>query len=220
MEMIKQIIKQKHQIHNTSNALIRRKSSQRIKKSTTTHTLPFVYTAWLGSMETEKEKETTEKLDLWDTLYSIGKAREKVLEVEQKYNEVRKPELSTDEDQKIFKYLKVEDCKDLFTFHFKLNPYFEDTKLTKTFAFLEEGTTKITTTSIKWKEGMGIPNGTAEVKKGNKLSHFEESLVTLKRFMMSWDNFYTYLQYESIAKYMPDIEAELFTYTTRPQQSN
>lgn len=38
--------------------------------------------------------------------------------------------------------------------HFKPNPYFEDSKLTKTFTFLEEGTTKITATNIKWKEGM------------------------------------------------------------------
>lgn len=37
---------------------------------------------------------------------------------------------------------------------FKTNPYFEDTKLTKTFTFLEEGMTKITATNIKWKEGM------------------------------------------------------------------
>ncbi|CAA0814656.1 NAP1-related protein 2 [Striga hermonthica] len=85
--------------------------------------------------------------------------------VEQKYNEVRKPvydkrnnviksihdhwltafkshpalsELLTDEDQKIFKYLSnlrsggLQRCD---TFQFKPNPYFEDTKLTKTFAF-------------------------------------------------------------------------------------
>lgn len=38
--------------------------------------------------------------------------------------------------------------------NFKSNPYFEDTKLTKTFTFLDEGTTKVTATSIKWKEGM------------------------------------------------------------------
>ena len=37
---------------------------------------------------------------------------------------------------------------------FKPNPHFEDTKLTKTFRFLEEGVTKITATNIKWKEGM------------------------------------------------------------------
>lgn len=38
--------------------------------------------------------------------------------------------------------------------NFSPNPYFEDTKLTKTITFLDEGTTKITATSIKWKEGM------------------------------------------------------------------
>jgi len=37
--------------------------------------------------------------------------------------------------------------------HFTSNPFFEDAKLTKTFTFLEEGTTKITATPIKWKEG-------------------------------------------------------------------
>ncbi|CAA0836069.1 NAP1-related protein 2, partial [Striga hermonthica] len=176
-------------------------------------------------IEVEEDKNGTEhdgdlvisieKLqEIQDELEKINEeASEKVLEVEQKYNEVRKPvydkrnnviksipdfwltafmshpalsELLTDEDQKIFKYLsnlEVEDCKDVksgysITFHFKPNPYFEDTKLTKTFAFLEEGTTKITATSIKWKEGMGIPNGTAEEKKGNKRSHFEESFFS------------------------------------------
>jgi hypothetical protein len=39
--------------------------------------------------------------------------------------------------------------------HFNPNPYFEDTKLTKTFTYADdEGATKITATSIKWKEGM------------------------------------------------------------------
>lgn len=37
--------------------------------------------------------------------------------------------------------------------NFRPNPYFEDTKLTKTFTFLDEGSTKISATSIKWKEG-------------------------------------------------------------------
>lgn len=37
--------------------------------------------------------------------------------------------------------------------NFNPNPYFEDTKITKSFTFLDEGTTKITATSIKWKEG-------------------------------------------------------------------
>lgn len=38
--------------------------------------------------------------------------------------------------------------------HFKANPYFENTTLTKTFSFPEEGTNAITATQIKWKEGM------------------------------------------------------------------
>ncbi|KAK6123327.1 hypothetical protein DH2020_019450 [Rehmannia glutinosa] len=155
-----------------------------------------------------------EKLqEIQDELEKINEeASEKVLEVEQKYNEIRKPaydkrndiiksipdfwltafmshpalsELLTEEDQKIFKYLnnlEVEDFKDVksgysITFIFSPNPYFEDTKLTKTFTFLEEGITKINATSIKWKEGMGIPNGIAEEKKG-KRSHAEESFFS------------------------------------------
>ncbi|KAL0001677.1 hypothetical protein SO802_015458 [Lithocarpus litseifolius] len=62
----------------------------------------------------------------------------------------------------IFKYLDsldVEDFKDVksgysITFNFNENPYFEDPKLPKTFIFFGEGTTKITGTTIKWKEDM------------------------------------------------------------------
>ncbi|KAK6920846.1 Nucleosome assembly protein (NAP) [Dillenia turbinata] len=90
----------------------------------------------------------------------------------------------TEEDQKIFKYLdslEVEDFKDVesgysITFHFKPNPYFEDTKLTRTYTYLEEeGTAKVIATSIKWKEGMGIPNGVNHEKKGSKRSSYQES---------------------------------------------
>ncbi|KAG5060269.1 hypothetical protein JHK87_001298 [Glycine soja] len=85
-------------------------------------------------------------------------------------------ELLNVEDQKIFKYLgslDVEDYKDVksgysITFNFNPNPYFQNTKLTKTFTFLEEGTTKITVTPIKWKEGEGLPNGLDHDKNGNK----------------------------------------------------
>ncbi|XP_031405565.1 NAP1-related protein 2 isoform X2 [Punica granatum] len=169
------------------------------------------------------EEENSEQLD-GDLVLSIEKLQEiqdelekineeasdKVLEVEQKYNEIRKPvydkrseiiksipdfwltaflshpalgELLTEEDQKIFKHLsslEVEDFKDVksgysITFNFRPNPFFEDTKLTKTFTFLDEGTTKITATSIKWKEGMSLPNGAAHEKKGNKRPFAEES---------------------------------------------
>ncbi|KAJ9560182.1 hypothetical protein OSB04_005342 [Centaurea solstitialis] len=158
-----------------------------------------------------------EKLqEVQDELEKINEeASDKVLEVEQKYNEVRKPvydkrsdiiksipdfwltaflshpvlsDLLSEEDQKIFKHLtslEVEDCKDVklgysISFNFSPNPYFEDAKLTKTFTFLDEGTTKITATSIKWKEGMGVPNGVAHdhhdhKKKGNKRCHEEDS---------------------------------------------
>ncbi|XP_057480292.1 NAP1-related protein 2-like isoform X2 [Actinidia eriantha] len=156
-----------------------------------------------------------EKLqEIQDELEKIDEeASDKVLEVEQKYNEIRKPvyekrndiiklipdfwltaflshpvlcDLLTEEDQKIFKYLsslEVEDFKDVksgytITFNFNPNPYFVDTKLTKTFTFLDEGTIKITATPIKWKEGMGIPNGVIHEKKGNKRPHADESFFT------------------------------------------
>ncbi|GKB95347.1 NAP1-related protein 2-like protein isoform X1, partial [Tanacetum coccineum] len=64
----------------------------------------------------------------------------------------------------IFKHLislEVEDSKDMksgysITFNFSPNSYFEDAKLTKTFTFTDDGTTKITATPIKWKEGMPV----------------------------------------------------------------
>lgn len=95
-------------------------------------------------------------------------------------------DLLTDEDTKIFKYLDsldVEDFKDLkfgysITFNFKPNPYFEDTKLTKTFTFSDEGTTKITGTYINWKEGMGAANGVDHGKKGNKRPASEDSFFS------------------------------------------
>ncbi|KAM1340358.1 hypothetical protein TB2_039065 [Malus domestica] len=162
----------------------------------------------------EKLVLSIEKLqEVQDELEKINEeASDKVLEVEQKYNEVRRPvydkrndiiksipdfwltaflshpalsELLTEEDQKIFKHLtslEVEDFKDVksgyaITFVFSPNPYFEDTKLTKTFTFLDEAT-KVTATSIKWKEGMGIPNGVNHDKKGNKRPQVEESFFS------------------------------------------
>ncbi|KAE8715460.1 NAP1-related protein 2 [Hibiscus syriacus] len=94
-------------------------------------------------------------------------------------------ELLNEEDRKIFKYissLEVEDFKDMksgysITFNFDSNPYFEDMKLTKTFTFLDEGT-KIIATKIKWKEGMGLPNGVDHEKKGNKRQFAEEIFFT------------------------------------------
>ncbi|KAJ7978417.1 NAP1-related protein 2 [Quillaja saponaria] len=143
----------------------------------------------------EKLVHSIEKLqEFQEELEKINEeASDKVLEIEQKYNEIRKPvydkrkviinsmpefwatALLNEEDQKIFKYLtslEVEDSKDVksgysITFNFNPNPYFEETKLTKTFTFLDEGT-KITATPIKWKEGKGISNGVNHEKKGNK----------------------------------------------------
>ncbi|KAK7860889.1 nap1-related protein 2 [Quercus suber] len=146
-----------------------------------------------------------EKLqEVQDELEKVNEeAGDKVLEIEQIYNEIRRPvyntrneiiktipdfwltaflshpalcDLLNDEDQKIFKYLDsldVEDFKDVksgysITFNFNENPYFEDPKLTKTFIFFGEGTTKITGTTIKWKEDTGASNGVNHEEKGNK----------------------------------------------------
>lgn len=149
-----------------------------------------------------------------DELEKINEeASDKVLDVEQKYSQIRKPiyqkrneiiqsipdfwvtallshpvlgELLTEEDQKIFKFLtsiEVEDSKNVkygytITFNFKPNPYFEDTKLFKSYTFQEDGTTKISATNIQWKEGMAIENRAANEKEGNKRPPQEESFFS------------------------------------------
>ncbi|KAF9591045.1 hypothetical protein IFM89_001255 [Coptis chinensis] len=155
-----------------------------------------------------------EKLqEVQDELEKVNEeASDKVLEVEQKYSQIRRPvyvkrteiikgipdfwltafmshpalsDILSEEDQKIFKYvssLDVEDFKDVksgysITFHFNSNPYFENTKLTKTFSFSDEGVSEIKGTTIKWKEGMGIANGDNHEKKGNKRPLAVERLV-------------------------------------------
>ncbi|KAK1373388.1 putative nucleosome assembly protein (NAP) [Heracleum sosnowskyi] len=135
---------------------------------------------------------------------------DKVLELEQQYNKVRKPiyekrnevlkgipdfwltalvshpglgDYITEEDQKIFKYLssiEVEDSKDVksgysISFIFNPNPFFENSKLTKTLTFLDEGSMKVTATEIEWKEGMDLPNGVSHEKNGNKRPHPDQS---------------------------------------------
>ncbi|KAL9856931.1 NAP1-related protein 2 [Arabidopsis thaliana] len=180
------------------------------------------------SKKAKTEEENVEQIDaelvlsieklqeIQDDLEKINeKASDEVLEVEQKYNVIRKPvydkrneiiktipdfwltaflshpalgELLTEEDQKIFKYLSsldVEDAKDVksgysitFPSFFQSQSIFEDGKLTKTFTFLEEGTTKITATPIKWKEGKGLANGVNHEKNGNKRALPEESFFT------------------------------------------
>ncbi|XP_038971677.1 NAP1-related protein 2-like [Phoenix dactylifera] len=152
--------------------------------------------------------------DMWPCSQVNEEASDKVLEVEQKYNEIRRPvyikrneiiqsipdfwltaflshpalsDLLTEEDQKIFKYLvslDVEDCQDLksgysIIFNFSPNPYFEDTKLVKTYSFTEEGVANITGTTIKWKEGMEIANGNGHEKKGSKRPFTEERFLIL-----------------------------------------
>ncbi|XP_031107789.1 NAP1-related protein 2-like isoform X1 [Ipomoea triloba] len=178
-----------------------------------------------------------EKLqEVQDELEKVNEqASDEVLEVEQKYNEIRRPvydkrneviksipdfwltaflshpalgDLLSEEDQKIFKYfdsLNVEDFKDVtsgysITFNFKPNPYFEDAKLVKTYTFLEEGTTQITGTDIKWKEGMGIANGGDHEKKGNKRPPSEES---------SFFTWFTETQQKDIAEGFTDEVADI-----------
>ncbi|XP_010258384.1 PREDICTED: NAP1-related protein 2-like [Nelumbo nucifera] len=177
-----------------------------------------------------------EKLqEIQDELEKVNEeASDKVLEVEQKYNEIRRPvynkrndiiktipdfwltaflshpalgDLLSEEDQKIFKFLNsldVDDFKDVksgysITFNFNPNPYFEDTKLTKTFTFFDEGTTKITGTTIKWKEGMDIANGVNHEKKGNKRPLAEESFF----------NWFSETQQKDITEGIHDEVAEI-----------
>lgn len=140
-------------------------------------------------------------------------ASDKVLEVEQKYNEVRRPvyarrneiireipdfwltaflshpilgELLTEDDQKIFKHLEsidVDEFQDIksgysITLTFSSNQYFEDTKLTKTLSFSDDGNITVKATSIKWKDGMDIANGKAYTKDGFKRLLIDESFFT------------------------------------------
>ncbi|XP_051217665.1 NAP1-related protein 1 [Lolium perenne] len=140
-------------------------------------------------------------------------ASDKVLEVEQKYNEVRRPvyarrneiireipdfwltaflshpilgELLTEDDQKIFKHLEsidVDEFQDIksgysITMTFSSNQYFEDTKLTKTLSFSDDGNITVKATSIKWKDRMDIANGKAYTKDGFKRLLIDESFFT------------------------------------------
>ncbi|KAK4402286.1 NAP1-related protein 2 [Sesamum angolense] len=126
----------------------------------------------LQEIQDELEKlKLDNKFFLFPVFQINEEASEKVLEVEQKYNTIRKPvydkrndiiktipdfwltafmshpalsELLTEEDQKIFKYLSNLEVKDC-----------EDVKSGYSIAF-------------------GISNGVAEEKKGNKRSHAEE----------------------------------------------
>ncbi|WZY98206.1 hypothetical protein YC2023_070535 [Brassica napus] len=144
-----------------------------------------------------------EKLqEIQDNLEKINeKASDEVLEVDQKYNVIRKPvydkrnevikaipdlwltaflshpalgELLSEEDQKIFKYLSSLDVDDAKYVKSGYSITFYE-KLTNTFTFLEEGTTKITATPIKWKEGKDLPNGVNHEKNRNKHALPEES---------------------------------------------
>lgn len=155
--------------------------------------------------------QAIEKLqEVQDELERVNEeASDKVLEVEQFYNEIRRPvyskrnaiihnipdfwltaflshpvlcDLLTEDDQKVFKYLEsldVEDFKDVksgysISFNFRTNPYFEDTKLTKEFRFSDDGSTSVSGTQPKWKDGMNLTNGVVAEKEGNKRGHQTE----------------------------------------------
>ncbi|KAL3813378.1 hypothetical protein ACJIZ3_014646 [Penstemon smallii] len=153
----------------------------------------------------EKLQEVQDDIDKID-----DEAFENVLEIEQKYNAIRKPmyvkrneairsipdfwstaflnhpmigALLTDEDQKIFKHvdsLYVEEFEDIkmgycITFNFNPNPYFENTKLTKTIKFFNDGSMTVTGTTIIWKEGKGHVDVSGDAGKGNKRPLSKES---------------------------------------------
>ncbi|KAI3858084.1 hypothetical protein MKW98_029558 [Papaver atlanticum] len=164
----------------------------------------------------EEGEPSIQKLqDLQDELDEVkDEANEKILKLEHKYKEkwrsvyhkrkkliasipdfwltafLNHPglgDLITEDDRKVFKYLKsldVEEFKNVkstysITFNFSPNPYFEDANLSKTFSFSDEGmASKITGTKIKWKEGMDIANGVNREKKGSKRPFVEESFFT------------------------------------------
>ncbi|CAM6026857.1 unnamed protein product [Sphagnum balticum] len=164
-----------------------------------------------SELDTELVMAIEKLQEVQDELERVNEeASDKVLEVEQKYNEIRRPvynkrndiihnipdfwltaflshpvlsDLLTDEDQKVFKYLDsldVEDFKDVksgysINFIFSTNPYFEDTKLTKVFRFSDEGTTSVSGTQPRWKDGMDLTNGVIQEKEGHKRSHVEDS---------------------------------------------
>ncbi|KAH7307427.1 hypothetical protein KP509_22G058200 [Ceratopteris richardii] len=161
-------------------------------------------------IDTELVDSIQKLQEVQDELEKVNEeASDKVLEVEQKYNEVRRPiyskrneiiqgipdfwltaflshpalcELLNEEDQQVFKYLQsldVEDFKDVksgysIIFTFKQNPYFEDNQLVKVYRFSDDGTTSVSGTQPRWKDGMDFTNGVVE-KAGNKRPPSDES---------------------------------------------
>ncbi|XP_059299904.1 NAP1-related protein 2-like isoform X2 [Lycium ferocissimum] len=146
----------------------------------------------------EEEKNIDEKLflsveklhEIQNELEKINeKATDEVFEIERKYNKIRKPVydkrndiINSLSDFWLTAFLSHPVLGDLLTEqdqkNFKPNPFFENSKLSKTYTILEDGSTKVTATTIKWKEGKGIPKGVVQEKKGKKRSHAEESFFT------------------------------------------
>ncbi|GER50485.1 testis-specific Y-encoded-like protein 1, partial [Striga asiatica] len=101
------------------------------------------------------------------------------------------------DDREIFKYLDtlhVENFKDdrmgyCITFNFKPNPYFHNTKLTKTMEFFDDGTLKSTGTTIKWKPGKGPSDISNYMKEGNKRSSSPNSTLVNASFF-DWFEFH------------------------------
>eukprot|EP01018_Ginkgo_biloba_P038524 Gb_36879 [translate_table: standard] len=85
-------------------------------------------------------------------------------------------DLLTEDDQKAFKYLQsvnVEDLGDIksgykITFEFGPNPYFEDSKLSKVFKYVDDASTTETGNAPHWKEGMDLTKPKNPEKKGKK----------------------------------------------------
>uniref|UniRef100_A0A0D6QYG8 Uncharacterized protein n=1 Tax=Araucaria cunninghamii TaxID=56994 RepID=A0A0D6QYG8_ARACU len=93
-------------------------------------------------------------------------------------------DLLTDEDCKAFKFLKslsVEDLGDIksgykITFEFGPNPYFEDSKLSKVFKYVEDASTAELGNAPHWKDGMDLTKSkkpeTKEKKRPRKTNSF------------------------------------------------
>ncbi|KAK4477611.1 hypothetical protein RD792_016849 [Penstemon davidsonii] len=137
-------------------------------------------------IEADVDGESSQ-LEFEDLVYSVEKIQQVQDEIDKFLNHPKIGVLRTDEDQKILKHvdsLYVEEFKDIrmgycITVNFKRNPYFENTKLTKTIRFFNDGTMTATGTTIIWKEGKGLVDVSGDAQKGNKRSLSEERYFLL-----------------------------------------
>ncbi|KAL5982924.1 hypothetical protein ACLOJK_017003 [Asimina triloba] len=77
-----------------------------------------------------------------------------------------------------FAYASFESMHSTAAANFHSNPYFENSRLTKTLSMDKEGKTNFTGTNIKWKDGRGTSTGTTNDKGGNKRPFSENSFFT------------------------------------------